>query len=229
MKQSEKDAAKSLSTTSLTEKVTVSNAKCTHWKNEIILMEEDEDLGIFGYIPVVAGIQALSGVSDELLAAREAKDYWCDRLAFYSEELRKRRAIAPAATAAAETKVYEEQAEVRADVRARAAADAVKDAPRTEFLGEKTLLGGPLAVVTGFPEKLKEGVLGAFGLGGDLKIEERVAGLTRLAIAAVLLFLAYKVGVRVVSGGAAMAERSAIRATDFATKVLESPMPPGLM
>lgn len=229
MKQSEKDAAAGLSTSALTEKVVISNAKCTHWKNETALMAEDEDLGVFGYIPIVAGIQALSGVSDELLAAREAKDYWCDRLVFYGAELKKRRAIAPEATAAAERKVYEEQTQVSADVRARAKAAAAKDAPRTEFLGEKTLLGGPLAVVTGFPERIKEGFFGTFGLGTSQGVEERIAGLMRLLIGAVLLFAAYKVTARVAAAGAVMAERGAERTSRLATKVLESPMPPGFL
>ena len=229
MKQSEKDAAADLSTTALTEKVTTSNAKCTHWKNEIIQMEKDEDFGVLGYIPIVAGIQALSGVSDELLAARDAKDYWCDRLSFYSDELKKRRAIAPEATAAAERKVYAEQTQVQEDVRARAKADAARDAPRTEFLGEKTAIGGPLAVVTGFPERIKEGFFGTFGLGSDQTAEERVAGLTRLLVGAVLLFAGYKVAALLAAGGAAMAERGAVRTSALATKVLDSPMPPGFL
>ena len=201
-----------------------------HYPPERILqMEQDEDFGLLGYIPVVAGIQAISGVSDELLAARDAKDYWCDRLTFYGEELRKRRAIAPQATAEAERKVYEEQTEARADVRARGQADASKDAPRTEFLGAQTPIGGPLAVVTGFPERIKEGFFGTFGLGKDQEAEERIAGLTRLVIGAGVLFAGYKVAARLAAGGAAMAERGAERTSRFAEKVLDSPMPPGLM
>ena len=227
--QSVKDEAKTLTTTKLVQRVSTANKQCTQWKNEVAEMEADEDLGLLGYLPVVAAYGAISGASDELIRSREIRDEKCDLLKFYSAELAKRRAIAPAATAEAESAVYTEQTKITADVRDRGAEIATRDAERTEFGGSKTLLGGAVDTVTGFPERLKEGFFGTFGLGASQPTEERIAGLVRLLLAGASIFFVYKAIGKIAAVGIPVAERAAERSVKIGEKILDSPMPPGLL
>jgi hypothetical protein len=225
--ESERRAAAGWTTTELTLKVDVANSNCTQWKNEVTRLEEERDLGVLDYIPVVWGYKAVTG-SDELNTAKQHRDDWCDRLAFYSAELQKRRKAAPVETAAAVDAAYRERTAQREEVRERAARGAKELESRTEFGGSETMIGGAVRSVTDIPGQIKEGFFGTIGLGQDQTVSERAVGFGRLSLAILLAVAAYAVGGKLLGAGAAFAERGAERSAKLTEQLMDKPLPPGV-